>query len=180
MRMGNRIKMAIAALSGAAVLVAPAAGAATAAPVSSIRSPAQQTCLDVSTTSGLFADTYGHACDGAASQAFAFHALSTGPANTYEITSRSSGQCLDQYRSGIRQEACTGSVPPDPANVEWTLEQVGTTGHRYNFVVTDTVGTPSPRCVTVSPRPNGYPGPLFDLAACNGDPSQVLALTVAP
>ena len=180
MRSSARMMMAAAAVSAAAVLTAPAAGATAAAPVSRIYSSTQHTCLDVSTGGGSSSDIYGHRCDGAASQRFAFHALRGKPHGTYEITSRSNSRCIDQYRFGIRQESCTGSVPPDPTNVEWTLKRVGTTGHRYNFVVTTTVATSSPRCVTVSPKPNGYPGPLFDLAACTGAPSQVLSLTTAP
>ena len=168
--------------AAAGVALAPPALAA-GAPVSRIYSAAQTTCLDVATTdpSAGFLDTYGHACNGSTTQAFAFHALSTGPAATYEITSQSTGKCLDQYRSGIRQESCTGSVPPDTTNVEWTLQRVGTTGHRYHMLVTTTVGTSSPRCVQVYPTPNGYPGPLFDLTACaTNQPAQVLTLNTAP
>ncbi len=72
-------------------------------------------------------------------------------------------------------------MPPDPTNVEWTLQQVGTSGYQYKFVVTSTLGTTSPRCVEVDPQPNGYPGPTFNLTACaTGVAGQVLSLTTAP
>ena len=153
-----------------------------AAPMSRIFSVSQHTCLDVSTTnpSLSFDDIYGAPCNRSPTQSFAFHRLEHSPAGTFEIVSRSSGQCLDQYRFGVRQESCTGSVPPDPSNVEWTLQHVGATGHRYRFQVTSTLGSASARCIQVSPRPSGYPGPLFTLTACSSSPAQVLTLTTAP
>ncbi len=172
--------LAAAGLLTAGVAVAPAS-AATAAPVSRIYSAAQNTCLDVSTTGGYFVYVYGNPCTGSAAQAFAFHAVAGAPAGTYEITSRSTGQCLAQYRFGVRQQSCAGSVPPDPTNVEWTLQRVGTSGYRYKFVVTSTLGTVSPRCVEVDPQAGGYPGPTFNLTACaTGVAAQVLSLTTAP
>lgn len=175
--------MVAAALTLATGLVGATPAAAVSAPVTRIYSAAQHTCLDVATTDPghYFLDTYGHSCDGHTSRAFAFHALAGAPADTFEITSQSTGQCLDKYRSAIRQEACTGSVPPDYTNVEWTLQRVGTTGHRYLFVWSPTVGTASPECVQVYPTPNGYPGPLFNLTSCNAaQADQVIALTTAP
>ena len=172
------------ALAVAAIgLLAPSAAATPAAPISSIRSVAQNTCLDVSTTNPAryFLDTYGHACNGSAAQAFSFHPLTAGPPDTFEITSQATGQCLDQYRRGIRQEACIGAVPPDYTNAEWTLQQVGTTGHRYLFIETTTFGSTSPTCVQTYPTPNGYPGPLFDLTACDASQSaQIFTLGSTP
>ena len=172
---------AAAAVTG--LLVPSTAAAAPIALTSSIRSATLSTCLDVGTTNPAqgFLDIYGHGCDGSTTQAFTFHPLSAGPTNTFEITSQASGRCIDQYRQGIRQESCTGSVPPDYTNAEWTLQRVGTTGHRYLFVETSTLGTLLPKCVQTYPKPNGYPGPLFTLSTCDkGEPAQVYTLTGTP
>lgn len=178
---GRAVAAAVLIAGTGLMAMTPAAGAS--APVSRIYSAAQRTCLDVSTTDPghYFLDTYGHSCDGAASQSFTFTALSGTPVGTYEITSRSTGECLDKYRSAIRQESCIGSVPPDYTNAEWTLQRDGTSGHRYLFVWTPSVGTSSPECVQVYPKPNGYPGPLFDLTECDtSQPDQIITLTTAP
>lgn len=168
-----------------AVLIANSSTAAAATPavaaVSTIQSVSQRTCLDIAAAApgSNFLDTYGHRCSTSITQQFAFHPLPG--VNTYEITNQSSGKCIDQYRFGIRQQTCTGSVPPDYTNVQWTLEQVGTTGHQYRFEVTTTAATSSPRCIQVHPKPNGYPGPTFTLTACNtAAPDQILTLTRAP
>jgi len=167
-----------------AALIANSATAAAATPavaVSTIQSVSQRTCLDIAAAApgSNFLDTYGHRCSTAMTQQFAFRPLPG--ANTYEITNQSSGKCIDQYRFGIRQQTCTGSVPPDYTNVQWTLQQVGTTGHQYRFEVTTTAATSSPRCIQVYPKPNGYPGPTFVLTACNtAAPDQILTLTSAP
>ena len=43
------------------------------------------------------------------------------------------------------------------------------------------MGTSSPECVQVYPKPNGYPGPLFDLKACDPAQSdQIITLATAP
>lgn len=172
------------ALAIAGVVVAMVAGsaeqAAAAAPVSTIGSAAQRTCLDAA-TANPGGDMAGHRCTAGTSQSFAFHPIAGAPAGTYQIISQSSGLCLDQYRFGIRQASCTGSVPPDASNTEWTLTQQGSSGNRYHFVVTTTVGTPSPRCVQVYPTPPGYVGPRFAISPCNSnDPSQTLTLSAAP
>jgi hypothetical protein len=174
---------AAAAVAAAGAIVAPqTAVAATTAPVSTIYSAALNTCLDTSTTdpSHYFLDTYGHPCDGAVSQDFAFHAQSSGPAGTYEITSQATGQCIVKYRQALRQAACTGTVPPDSSSNEWTLQPVGTTGHDYRFVLTSTVGSAYPACIQVNPAPGGYPGPLFNTTYCSTNSAQVLTLSTTP
>lgn len=178
---GKAVAATVLTVATGLMTMVPAVGATP--PVSRIYSASQHTCLDVSTTDPghYFLDTYGHSCDGATSQSFAFHALSGTPAGTFEITSQSTGMCLDKYRYGIRQESCTGSVPPDYTNAEWTLQRVGTSGHRYMIVWTPTVGTSYPECVQVYPKPNGYPGPLFNLTNCNtSQPDQTITLATAP
>lgn len=182
-RQPARICALVAAAAGLVALSATTAGATTVAkvtaPVSSIRSDALNTCLDVSTTNPgqYFLDTYGHSCNGSENQAFAFQQVSTGPANSFQITSRANGQCMDKYRTAIRQESCAGPIPPS----QWTLQRVGTTGYRYQFVVTSTVGLSPQACVQVIPAPGGYPGPIFKIVSCNaGDATQILTLTTAP
>jgi len=163
-----------------AMVTGSAEQAAAAAPVSTIRSTTQSTCLDAATTNPG-GDMAGQKCTATTSQSFAFHPISGAAAGTYQITSQSSGSCLDQYRFGIRQASCTGSVPPDASNTEWTLTRLGSSGNRYHFVVTTTVGTPSPRCVQVYPAPPGYVRPRFAISPWNSnEPSQILTLSTAP
>jgi hypothetical protein len=181
--MRTSLFLAATAVAAAGAIVTPqTAVAASTAPISSIYSAAQNTCLDTSTTdpSHYFLDTYGHPCNGSTAQAFAFHAMSTGPAGTYEVTSQATGQCVVPYRSALRQAACSGAVPPDSVNDEWTLQPVGTTGNQYRFVLTYTLGNPTPACIQVNPQPNGYPGPLFNLAYCSSSTAQILTLSTTP
>jgi hypothetical protein len=181
--MRTSLFMAATAVAAAGTIVTPqTAVAASTAPISSIYSAAQNTCLDTSTTdpSHYFLDTYGHPCNGSTAQAFAFHAISTAPAGTYEITSQATGQCVVPYRSALRQTACSAAVPPDSVNDEWTLQPVGTTGNQYRFVLTYTLGNPTPACIQVNPQPNGYPGPLFNLAYCSSSTAQILTLSTTP
>ena len=157
--------------------------AAVASPGTTIASLPVQTCVDVSTTNaiGFYGYVYGATCTGSSAQTFQFHPLTSGPAGTYQITSASSGQCLVQYQSGVKQHTCTGSVPPDSTDTEWTLSRVGTTGYAYRFVVTTTAGTSSPTCLQVYPRPKSHPGPVLQLQTCDTtQPTQVLTLTSAP
>ncbi|MDH6108057.1 hypothetical protein P3T36_007465 [Kitasatospora sp. MAP12-15] len=159
-----------AAVAGA--IVVPQTATAQAAPISTIYSAAQNTCLDTSTTdpSHYFLDTYGHTCNESTTQNFAFQAVS-GTSSTYQIVSQANGLCIGKYRLGVRQAACSGYT-------EWTLHPVGTSGNRYQFVA----GTsyPGADCIQVSPTPNGYPGPLFDLAGCSSNPAQILTLGTTP
>lgn len=149
------------------------ADAAQAAPVSSIYSATQNTCLDTSTTDPqhYFLDTYGHPCDGASSQAYAFQAVAGSPGR-YAILSQATGQCLTKYRQGIRQTPCTGGQP-EPL---WTIQPVGTSGNQYQIVIPNTAGGTTNDCVRVLPAPSGWPGPLFELQACNSDPSELLTI----
>jgi len=161
----------VAALS---VMVAPqTAAAAAAAPVSSIYSATQNTCLDTSTTDPqhYFLDTYGHPCDGASSQAYAFQAVAGSPGG-YTIVSQATGQCLRMYRQAIRQTPCT-SGQPGPV---WTIQPVGTSGNQYQIIVLNSAGGTTNDCVQVFPAPSGYPGPLFELKACSSDPSEILTI----
>lgn len=172
--------LAVGSAAAVALAIAAPQSAGAAAPVSRIYAAAQNTCLDTSTTdpAHYFLDTYGHTCDGATSQLFGFTAIAGAPAHTYEITSVASGQCMTKYRGAIRQSACAGAVPPDPAAWEWTLEPVGSSGNQYQIALSDTLtGAYQPTCVQVRPKPSGYPGPLFEYAACDAtDPAQILTL----
>ncbi|MDH6121366.1 hypothetical protein [Kitasatospora sp. GAS204B] len=163
-----------AAAAGAGAIVVPQAAAAQAAPISTIYSAAQNTCLDTSTTdpAHYFLDTYGHACNGSTTQNFAFQAV-TGTTATYQIVSQANGLCIEKYRLGVRQAACSSYT-------EWTLHPVGTGGNRYQFVAPGTSGYPTADCIQVYPTPNGYPGPLFDLAGCSSAPGQILTLSTTP
>lgn len=171
----------ISVLIGAAGLaVAPAAAASSGTTIASLP---VQTCVDVSTAnvSGFYGYVYGASCTGLPAQTFRFHSLTSEPAGTYQIVSASSGQCLIQYQSGVKQHACTGSVPPDSTNTAWTLTKVGATGYHYRFAVTTTIITASPTCLQVYPRPRSHPGPVLLLQACDStQPNQVLTLTAAP
>ncbi|MBS2546411.1 RICIN domain-containing protein [Catenulispora sp. NL8] len=168
------VAAAVAAVTGA--IAAPQTAAAQtaapqAAPISTIYSAAQNTCLDTSTTDPghYFLDTYGHPCNGSTAQNFAFQAVSGMP-GAYQIVSQANGLCLAKYRLGVRQEACIGSPT-------WIPQRVGTSGSRYQFIAS---GTSNTDCIQVYPQPNGYPGPLFDLAACSSTPAQILTLSTTP
>lgn len=169
---------------GAAGGPAPAVAAS---PGTTIASIPVQTCADVSTASvsGFYGYVYGAGCTGSPAQTFQFRSLTGEPAGTYQIVNASSGQCLIQYQSGVKQHACSGSVPPDSTNTAWTLTQVGTTGYHYRFAVTTTTTTTtttaSPTCLQVYPKPRSHPGPVLLLQACDAtQPNQVLTLTAAP
>ncbi|QMU74727.1 hypothetical protein GXW83_01965 [Streptacidiphilus sp. PB12-B1b] len=141
------------------------------APIATIYSAAQNSCLNTSTTdpAHYFLDTYGHPCDGSTAQHFAFQGVS-GATATYQIVSQANGLCLAKYRLGVRQEACSSSTA-------WTLQQVDTNADQYQFVA---AGTSNADCIQVYPTPSGYPGPLFDLAACASIPAQILTLSTTP
>jgi hypothetical protein len=166
-------------IAATAVAATSVVGTST-APASRIYAAAQNTCLDTSTTdpAHYFLDTYGHPCDGAASQSFSFRAVSGAPAHTYEIISVATGQCMTKFRGAIRQSACAGSVPPDPAAWEWTLQPVGTVGNQYLIELTSTLtGGLQPTCVQVRPQPPGYPGLLFEYSSCDtADSGQIMTL----
>jgi len=141
------------------------------------------TCADVSTTKfgGFYGYVYGATCTGSPAQTFRFRPLKHKPAGTYQIVNAASGQCLVQSHNGVKQHRCTGSVPRDSSDTEWTLIKVGTTGHHYRFAVTTTTTTPSPTCLQVYPKPRSHPGPVFLLQRCDTThPTQILALTSAP
>lgn len=182
------VRVIAAVLATPVSLLTGAAGAsATAAPPTSpgttIASLPVQTCVDISTTtiSGFYRYVYGATCTGSSAQTFRFRPVTTAPAGTYQIVNASSGQCLVQYQTGVKQHACTGSVPPDSTDTEWTLTRVGTTGNDYRFGVASTAGTSSPTCLQVYPRPRSHPGPVLLLQACDAThPTQVLTLTSAP
>lgn len=177
--MSKATRVFAAAIIPTAALIAAAGAAAPAQaatyPLSSIYSATQNVCLDLTTTDPAhgFLDTYGAVCNGSKAQTFAFQAVSTGPPNTFHISSQSTGQCMIRYREAIRQGACSS----DPG---WTFQRVGTTGHQYTLSPPSTVGTSYPRCVEVDPKPNGYPGPTFTAVLCTSAASQVLTLTTAP
>lgn len=171
------------ALVSTGVLGGSPAEAASSLPTSTIASQPLQTCVDVSTASvsGFYGYVYGAACTGSSAQTLQFHAVTSGPPATFQITNVSSHQCLVQYQSGVKQHSCTGSVPPDPTDTQWTLQKVGTTGFAYRFAVTSTAGTPTPTCLQVNPKPRSHPGPVLQLLTCdNAQPNQVLTLTTAP
>lgn len=152
-------------------------------PVSTIASLPVQTCADVSTAnvSGFYGYVYGASCTGSPAQTFRFKPLTGRPAGTYQIANASNGQCLVQYQLGVKQHACTGSIPPDSTNTEWTLIKVGATGYNFRFVVTTTAATSSPTCLQIYPKPRSHPGPVLLLQACDTtQPTQVLTLTSAP
>ena len=144
--------------TGGLLAPVPAAPAGT-----TIASLPVQTCADVSTSyqPGFNGYVYGAPCTGSPAQIFRFKPLTGAPAGTYQITNTSSGQCLVQQYSGVKQHACTSSVPPDATDTEWTLTKVGTTGFHYRFVVTTTATTSSPTCLQVYPRPRSHPGPVL-------------------
>lgn len=167
----------VATAGGVAITLAMGMGAApaalaSAAPVSSIYSAAQNACLDVSTTdpAHYFLDTYGAACNGSTVQGFAFRSVSGAAANTYHIVSKATGRCMVKYRQGIRQGACS-------SDAGWAFQRIGTTGSSYNILLPSTVGSAYPGCIQVNPKPNGYPGAIFTEVLCNSAPSQVLTLT---
>lgn len=152
-------------------------------PATTIASRSVHACVDVSTAnvSGFYGYVYGAACTGSSAQSFQFLAVTNGPPGTFQIKSVSSRQCLIQYQSGVKQHSCTGSVPSDPTNTEWTLQKVGTPGFSYRFAVTSTAGTATPKCLQVNPRLPSHPGAVLQLQTCdNAQPNQVLTLTRAP
>lgn len=152
-------------------------------PGTTIASLPLQTCADVSTAtiSGFYGYVYGTPCTGSPAQTFRFTPLTTGPTGTYQIVNASTGQCLIQYATGVKQNACTGSVPADSTNTEWTLTRVGTTGYDYRFVVTTSIATSSPTCLQILPKPRSHPGTVLVTQACDTtQPAQVLTLTSAP
>lgn len=159
------------------------APAPTTTPDTTIASLPLQTCADVSTAtiSGFYGYAYGTPCTGSPAQTFRFTPLTTGPTGTYQIVNASTGQCLIQYATGVKQNACTGSVPADSTNTEWTLTRVGTTGYDYRFVVTTSIATSSPTCLQILPKPRSHPGTVLVTQACDTtQPAQVLTLTSAP
>lgn len=106
-----------------AALIANSATAAAATPavaataVSTIQSVSQRTCLDIAAAASgsNFLDTYGHRCNTAITQQFAFHPLPV--ASTYEITNQSSGKCIDQYPGpGPRKTSDPLRQRPRPKN----------------------------------------------------------------
>lgn len=172
-----RVVRTVAALGVALAVTGMISTSARAAtdPVSRIYSPAQNACLDTSTTdpARYFLDTYGAACNGSAPQKFSFRPVATAVPNTFHVISGSSGQCMVAYRQGIRQGACS-------TDVGWTFRQIGTTGHRYHVLVPSTVASAYPGCIQVNARPSGYPGAIFTEVLCTSSASQVLTLTTAP
>lgn len=168
--MTNRL-LFTAAVTAAAIV--PQVADAVSGQVSTIYSPTQNACLDVTTTSGYFLDIYGHTCDGATSQQFLFNAAPGQPANTYEIISRSTGECLIKYRLGIRQQACNANPNFPPY---WTLLPTDTSGIHDQLAVLSSTGGGSD-CVQPAATPPGYPGPLFDLTGCSTNPAQTLTFS---
>ncbi|MDH6108230.1 hypothetical protein P3T36_004305 [Kitasatospora sp. MAP12-15] len=166
--------LAATAAAAAGAIAVPQTAAAQTAPISTIYSAAQNTCLDTSTTDPgqYFLDTYGHPCSGNTTQNFAFQAVAGTPA-TYQIVSQANGLCIGKLRWGVRQAACSSYT-------EWTLHPVGAGGNQYQFAAPSTYAYPNADCIQVSPTPNGYPGPLFDLAGCSSDPAQILTLGTTP
>lgn len=184
--MNSRQIMALLATPAALTLVladtSPTA-ATTGLPKTTIASQPLQTCVDISTTqvSGFYGYVYGAACTGISFQNFQFHRVISGPAGTFQITNVSSRQCLIQYANGVKQNPCSGSVPPDSINTEWTLTRVGSAGFAYRLAVTSTLGTVAPTCLQVGPRLASHPGPVMLLTTCDpAQPDQVLTLTTAP
>ncbi len=180
----TRLAKTVIALAGIATAAGGYPATASAASTgTTIASLPVQTCADVSTTTapGFYGYVYGATCTGSAAQTFRFTPVTTGPAGSYQITSASSKQCLVQYQSGVKQHACSGSIPPDSTSTEWTLIRVGATGSDYRFVVTTSAATSSPQCLQVDPKPRSHPGPVLLLQACDTTQArQVLTLTSAP
>ena len=168
-----RVPVAAASAALAVPALAPASQAAT--PRSSIRSEALQTCLDPSVTPDRHDTFAGAPCSGAPTQQFVYKALAGAPAHTYEIVDETSGLCLDQYRLGVQQEACTTGASR-PSNVNWTVQHTSSAPTFYQLTVTSTLATPSPRCLQVNPQGNGQPGPLFSLDECSSLTQQVFTL----
>lgn len=172
------LTLVVADTSSAVARVAPVG-----VPQTTIASLPIQTCADVNTAlvPGFYGYVYGAACTGTSTQNFQFHPITSAPAGTFQITNVSSKQCLIQYSNGVKQNPCSGSVPPDASNTEWTLTRVGTTGFAYRFAVTSTLATAAPTCLQVGPKPASHPGPVLLLQACDpAQPDQVLTLTIAP